>query len=184
MSTTTAASPATRPGPLTRWRDTRWRHRVQYPAAGQPYRTSGDIDLLRSMRQMMRLMVVMVLALLATFGAVIAGYSLPENFHLYFILPAVWGSFAFNPHLRSLLLWQFRPKRAEAWTDAGVRFADLGLVSRSPLSPRQVHDYATALGAVPESGVDVRLVWALHERGISPDDLDTYISTLATAFGV
>lgn len=181
--TTTATPPVRTPGPVTRWRDARWRKRVNYPSATVPYRASGDVDMLRGMRQMMRLMTLMVLALIAMFVAVIAGYRLPDNFHLYFILPAVWGSFAFNPHLRSFLLWQFNAKQAETWTDAGVRFADLGLIGRSPLSPEQVRAYASALGAVPETGVDVRLVWALHERGVTPDMLDSYISPLATTLG-
>lgn len=186
MSTVTPATPvapARAPGLVARWRDDRWRRRVQYPVAGQPYRTSSDIDLLRGMRQMMRLLGVMVLVLVAMFAVVITGHALPNNFHLYVIVPAVWGSFAFNPHLRSILLWQIRPKKAEAWTDAGVRFADLGLIGRSPLTPTQVHDYTNALGAVPETGVDVRLVWALHERGITPEVLDAYISPVAAAFG-
>lgn len=177
----TEATPARAPGPLARRLDARWRRRVKYPEAGQPYRASGEVDMLRGMRHMMRLMTAMVLGLVVMFAVVITGHSLPANFHLYVIVPAVWGSFAFNPHLRSLLLWQFRAKKAEAWTDAGVRFADLGLMSRSPLTPTRFHDYATSLGAVPETGVDARLVWALHERGVTPEQVEDYITTVATA---
>ena len=170
--------------PVGRLLDARWRRRVNYPTAGVSYRSSGNVDLLRGMRRMMYAMTLMCVSIVAIIIAAIAGLSLPENLHLYFLIPAVVATFALNPHLRSVMLWQFWPRRAEAWTNAGIRFADLGLIGRSPLTPAQVHAYTHALGEPPETGVNVRLVWALRERNVSPNQLTAYITPLADTFHV
>lgn len=166
-------------GPLARRLDARWRRRVDYPVLGQHYRTSGDIDLMRSMRMLFRFTSVIALAFIAMFIAAIVGVDLPENLHLLLIIPAVAIMAASTPNATSVLLWQVRPRWAQRWLDAGVQLTDLRLLTRSPLTPARVRAYTRALGPTPEFGVDVRLVWALHERGITPQRLNTYITTLA-----
>lgn len=171
-----AAHTAHKRGPLARRLDARWRRRVDYPSAETRYRPSGDIDLLRNMRLLIRLTGGLLLAFVLMVTLALAGVDLPTNLHLLFIVPAVAVMCASTPNMTSVLLWQVRPRWANRWLDAGVRLTDLHLLARSPLPPAQVHAYASALGTVPDLGVDVRLVWALHERGITPPTLAAYIT--------
>jgi hypothetical protein len=176
MTTTTATRPTG--GPIRRRLDARWRRRVDYPVLGQHYRTSAGIDLLRAMRMMIRFTGLLLVGFIAILICAFAGVSLPPNLHLLAVIPALAIMFASTPNMTSVLLWQVRPRWAQRWLDAGVQLTDLRLLSRSPLDPAQVNAYTTALGEAPELGVDVRLVWALHERGITPARLNAYVTAI------
>lgn len=166
-----------------------WRSRTHYPYAGKQFRSTGQFDMLRSMRTVYRLMTFCAVVLVVVIVGAVVGLTIPTWFPNLIGVAAVGIMFAATPPARyaamGLFLTVVRKRWSETWLDADVPLTRLWTMLFSPVSVHEFATYATVLdsdsSARIDGGVDPRVVWALHARAMDVETVRDYMATGARA---
>lgn len=159
-----------------------WDAKRSYPDPALPYVPTAHYDMMHGLRIMIRLMTGGILLIPALIVIAVMGYPVPTDAGPLYAVFGLTVMFATNQDARhslaSMVLAAIRRRWAEEWMDADAPMFRLWMLPGSPVTPAQFAAYAEAFADDPDSriggGTDPRLVWWLHGRGITPEQVAEY----------
>jgi len=175
---------------VTVWLDRRWRKKVHYPNKNERFIPTSLLDTAQSIKTLVKMLTAFLILTPIIFALNIIGLTVfgldkaTSFFNSYlgvFFAPAM---VYFVPNginiVKSMIYGTLRPKKAEKLThELDVPSFRVTTILRNPVPVEKYQSYVEVLqkhktGKL-DDGTDPRLVWAFHERELTPNDVDLFL---------